>query len=120
MGGWGLVVLRNRRIFTPRSATGGSSGAGFGCGPSGAFSGIEEEAFRAANVYGVGVGAPSTFKFSAISAYETVDIMDFIIMSLRNRARSDNTLSRVTKLMRDFIVFASSPDPPFPFHGGHR
>ena len=84
--------------------------------------GIEEEAFRAANVYrGWGeLGTSSTFKFSAISAYETVDIMDFIIMSLRNRARSDNTLSRVTKLMRDFIVFASSPDPPFPFHGGHR
>ena len=42
---------------------------------------------------------------------------DFIIRSLRNRARSDTTLRRVVSFIRDFHRFAVERETPLPFHG---
>ena len=58
-----------------------------------------------------------TFKFCASAAYQTEDVADFIVRSLRNRARSDTTLGRVSKLVGEFYSFATAINPPFPFCG---
>ena len=82
--------------------------------PARAFSDVEVGAYNDACVFRDG---SSTFRFRGSSAYEVVDIMDFIARALRNRARSDNTLLRVTKLLVEFRASATAPDPPFPSYG---
>ena len=61
--------------------------------------------------------AASTFRYCASASYSREDVKEFIILALRNRCKSDRTLSRVTKFVREFHEFAEGSDPPTPFHG---
>ena len=74
----------------------------------------ETQAFQVACLF---ESKSATFSFCAHTAYETVDVADFIVRSLRNRARSDVTLSRVAKLVKEFYDFTQAASPPLPFAG---
>ena len=112
----GVVVIPNRCISTHRIGTGWIYRRPLRPQPIGKISCVEGEAFWVANTFS---DASIKFRFCASSAYGAADIMDFIIIrSMRNRARPDNTLSWVGKLMRDFIVFVTSPDAPSLSRGG--
>ena len=57
------------------------------------FSEVERDAFRAACIVRE---VSSTFRFFASAPYGEDDIAHFTVRSLRNRARSDATLKKVT------------------------
>ena len=63
--------------------------------------------------------AASTFRFCASAAYSREEeVKEFIILALRNRCKTDRTLSRVAKFAREFREYAGSFDPPLPFLRG--
>ena len=59
----------------------------------------------------------ATFSFCSNIAYDSVDVADFVVRSLRNRARSDVTLTRVSKLAKEFYDFTQAVSPPLPYAG---
>ena len=61
--------------------------------------------------------AASTFRFCNSASYSREDIRAFIILSLRNRCKTDKTLKRVTKMVKDFHDYTIGFDPPLPYHG---
>ena len=62
-------------------------------------------------------GHSATFRFCACAAYRSEDVAEFIVRSLRSRAKSDSTLTRASEFAGEFHTFATSMDPPFPFCG---
>ena len=64
--------------------------------------GVNPNAFSAACLF---MSVSDTFKFRDIPAYDDVDVADFILRSLRNRARPDITLRRVVSFIFNSHTF---------------
>ena len=75
---------------------------------------IERLAFRTAVLFR---SNSPTFRFCDSPAYNVFDVADFIIRALRNRARTDATLARVSKLVAEFYLFTTKQIPPMPVCG---
>ena len=59
-----------------------------------------------------------TFAFYRSTSYECEDVADFAAHALQNRARSINTLKRVTAFVEEFHKFATLRTIPQPIDGG--
>ena len=75
---------------------------------------VSAEAFRVASFFR---DVSDTFRFCGHAAYPLSDTANFVILSIRNRARSLNTLRRVAEFTLQFYKFASEREPPFPVSG---
>ena len=72
------------------------------------------EAFRVASLF---KSVSSTFWFCQSSAYEDVDIQNFILQASKSRARAEKPLKRVTAFVEEFYGFATLRGGPQPFAG---
>ena len=71
-------------------------------------------AFRAASLVRE---RSDTSRFFDNAAYNQSDVADFIIRSLRNRARSLSALKRISNFAELFYIFATGRADPYPFVG---